>query len=342
MQYQNGFNTLHNNNALLLNHNTVGAVDPLNRNTVIPLNPVDTYKSSQAALAGQEPTWKYWPRRILIGKYAHERVYPPKHPMIRRIKIEIRRCLSEFFGALFLIYFICGIQVVSVVSTNPNEIGSLTKGVTSGFCLAALIYTFGQISGSHLNPVVTTAFFLRGLFKWWRAIYYIIAQFAGSIAAAGILRALFGNVSSLGATSPGAGISRGTALGMEIMLTCLLVTVVLTTAERGLGTMSPLAVGLVFVAIETLGWNISGASVNPWRSFAPTIVSGQQWHTIWIYFAGPIAGMACAVVGQRIFVSFRNVKVTSRNSKGYGVTMGDNAPPFKKLSMEEGAPVSRA
>lgn len=101
-----------------------------------------------------------------------------------------------------------------------------------GFTLTALVYSIGQISGSHCNPVVTLAFFLRGHFKWWRVPIYWIAQVAGAFIAAGLNYAIFSDArGNAGATTPG-NVSDAGALGIEMIVTFFLVFTILNVAER--------------------------------------------------------------------------------------------------------------
>jgi aquaporin Z len=125
---------------------------------------------------------------------------------------------------------------------------------------------------------------------------YIIAQFAGGIAASCFLRAMFGNVARLGATIPGPGVNELQALIMEVLLTTGLVSTILGTASgaRNIGSNGALAVGGYIALAGLWAAPISGASMNPVRSFAPDLVRGDM-HTAWIYIVGPVIGAVIAV-----------------------------------------------
>jgi aquaporin Z len=159
----------------------------------------------------------------------------------------------------------------------------------------------GAVSGAHLNPAVTLAFAVRGNFPWRRTPGYILAQVLGGVAAALFLRAMFGTAGALGATAPGSGISNETALVMEVALTAGLVNTILGTASgaRNIGNNGALAVG-GYIALAGL-WSapISGASMNPVRSFAPDLIRGDLSMT-WIYLVGPVVGALIGVVFERI------------------------------------------
>jgi aquaporin Z len=140
------------------------------------------------------------------------------------------------------------------------------------------------------------AFAARGHFPWRRVPGYVLAQLIGALAAAGLLRLMFGTAGELGATFPGRGISAGIALTMEIVLTVGLVTVILGTSSgaRNVGHNAAIAIG-GYVALAGLWASpVSGASMNPARSLGPALVSGDL-HDWWIYVVGPVAGALLAV-----------------------------------------------
>jgi aquaporin Z len=146
------------------------------------------------------------------------------------------------------------------------------------------------------NPAVTLAFAARRNFPWNRVPGYIIAQCAGGLLASGFLRAMFGNIAHLGATIPGPSISDFQALIVEVVLTTGLVSTILGTASgaRNIGSNGALAIGGYIALAGLWAAPISGASMNPVRSLAPDLVSGDMG-TSWIYVVGPIIGALVAV-----------------------------------------------
>jgi aquaporin Z len=170
------------------------------------------------------------------------------------------------------------------------------KVIAPGLMVMAIIYFMGAVGGAHLNPSVTLAFAVRRNFPWRRVPGYLGAQFVGGVAAAALLRAMFGTIGLIGATTPGPGVSDIKALIMEIILTTGLISTILGTASgaRNIGSNGALAVG-GYVALAGL-WAapISGASMNPVRSFAPDLIRGDLL-TTWIYIAGPMMGAMLAV-----------------------------------------------
>jgi aquaporin Z len=207
---------------------------------------------------------------------------------------EWRRLFAEVFATFLLVIVAAGGAVVD--ARFPGKVPLDAQVVAPALMVMAIIYFMGTVSGAHLNPAVTLSFALRGNFPWKRVPGYIVAQFVGSILAAAFLRATFGDVGHLGATLPGRGISAGTALLIEVVLTTGLVSVVLGTASgaRNIGANAALAVA-GYVALAGL-WAapVSGASMNPVRSLGPALVGGhfQDW---WAYVLGPLAGGAIAV-----------------------------------------------
>jgi len=209
-------------------------------------------------------------------------------------RLEWRRLFSELLGTFLLVMAGAGGAVVNAVSHGQI---SRTAAVTApALTVTAVILFMGAVSGAHLNPAVTVAFGLRGDFPWRRALGYIIAQLAGATLACLFLWAVFGKVGQLGATEPGAGIHPWQAMVIELALTAGLVSTILGTASsaQNVGGLSALAVG-GYIALAGL-WSspISGASMNPARSFGPDLALGDFSH-YWVYLAGPLAGALVAV-----------------------------------------------
>jgi aquaporin Z len=201
---------------------------------------------------------------------------------------------AEVLGTFFLVLVGAGGGVVDAVSGGAIGRGA---GVTApGLMVMAIILFMGAVSGAHLNPAVTLGFAVRGDFPWRRVPGYIVAELLGSTLAVLGLWAMFGKVGSLGATEPGPGISDGQAMVMELILTVGLFSVILGTASRAqnLGPLSALGVGAYIVLAGLWSSPISGASMNPARSFGPDLVLGNFDH-YWVYVVGPLLGVVVAV-----------------------------------------------
>lgn len=179
--------------------------------------------------------------------------------------------------------------------------GSITHvgiALTFGLVVLAMIYAIGDISGAHLNPAVTIAFWTAGRFEGRRVVPYIAAQILGAVAASGILRFLFPAHATLGATLPAGSASQSFVL--EFILTFLLMFVILNVSigAKEKGITAGIAVGAV-IALEALcAGPISGASMNPARSLAPALVTGRVDH-LWIYLVAPVLGAVMGVLGCR-------------------------------------------
>ncbi len=216
-------------------------------------------------------------------------------------ELEWRRVFAETWGTFLLVVVAAGGGVVATRSGGAVSLGMIV--VAPGLMVMAIIYFMGTVSGAHLNPAVTLAFALRGNFPWNRVPGYLLAQFAGGVAAAGFLRAMFGTAGALGATVPGAGVSGLQALAMEVLLTAGLVNTILGTASgaRNVGTNGAIAVGGYIALAGLWAAPISGASMNPVRSLAPDLVRGDLT-TTWIYIVGPFLGAAIGVTFEWILV----------------------------------------
>jgi aquaporin Z len=210
-------------------------------------------------------------------------------------RLEWRRLFSELVGTFFLVVVGAGGGVVNAVSGGQISRAAAVTG--PGLMVMAIILFMGTISGAHLNPAVTLAFAGRGDFPWVRVPGYILIQLIGATLACVFLRAMFGTVGNLGATLPGAGISNLQAMAMEALLTVGLVSVILGTASRAqsVGPLAALAVAGYIILAGLWSSPISGASMNPARSFGPDLARGDFAH-YWVYVAGPLIGAAIALL----------------------------------------------
>jgi aquaporin Z len=208
--------------------------------------------------------------------------------------LEWRRLFSELLGTFFLVLAGAGAVVVGAISDGAI---SRTAAVTApGLTVMAIILFMGAVSGAHLNPAVTMAFWLRGDFPGKRVPGYVIVQLIGATLACLGLWAVLGKHGSLGATEPGAGVHAWQAMTIELALTVGLVSTILGTASsaQNVGAFSAIGVGGYIVLAGLWSSPVSGASMNPARSFGPDLANGD-FANYWVYLAGPLGGAAIAV-----------------------------------------------
>lgn len=199
---------------------------------------------------------------------------------------------AEAIGTFGLVFAGTGAIVVNEVTSG----GVSHVGIALAFGLAVLtmIYAVGEVSGAHLNPAVTMGFFLAGRMRGRRVLPYMLSQMIGALVASLTLRALFGSHTDLGVTMPLG--SAWQSFILEAVLTAILMFVILGVAagSKEIGMMAGIAIGGVISMEALFAGPISGASMNPARSLAPALISGNLT-SLWIYIAGPMLGAALAV-----------------------------------------------
>jgi aquaporin Z len=207
-------------------------------------------------------------------------------------RLGYRRLFGELLGTFMLVLVAAGGGALHA----KGQISLSAAVVAPGLMVMAIILFMGAISGAHLNPVVSLAFALRGDFPWMRVPRYVAAQLVGATLACLFLLAVLGNVHHLGATLPGPGYRAWQAFVLEIALTGTLVSVILGTASgaQSVGAIGAFGVGGYIALAGLWAAPISGASMNPARSFGPALVSGD-WSAYWAYVAGPLIGAVIAV-----------------------------------------------
>jgi MIP family channel proteins len=182
-----------------------------------------------------------------------------------------------------------------MVDAKTGALGHVGVAITFGLVIMAMIYAVGHISGAHFNPAVTFGFSLSRHFPWSRAVAYWIAQLAGALAAAAILRGSLGNIAHVGATLPSG--SQGQSFLWELVMTFFLMFVIMAVATdtRAVGEAAAIAIGGTVGLDAMFGGPISGASMNPARSAGPAIVSGDL-HALWLYIIAPVLGASLAAL----------------------------------------------
>lgn len=209
-----------------------------------------------------------------------------------------RRALMEAIGTFALVTAGCGAIIAN--TTHPGSLGSVGVSLVFGLIIMVMIYAGGHLSGAHYNPSVTIAFTIARHFPPRDALAYIAAQLAGASAAALLLLAAWTNKPAhLGTTLPT--VNTPTALAYEIVLTAFLMFVItaVATDTRAVGAAAAIAIGGTVGLDALFGGPITGASMNPARSFGPALASGT-WHDLWIYIAGPLIGAAVGVFAYQL------------------------------------------
>jgi aquaporin Z len=208
---------------------------------------------------------------------------------------EWRRLFSETLGTFFLVLVAAGGGMMG--QAFPDTISRTAAVSAPGLMVMAIIMSMGKISGAHLNPAVSLAFAARGDFPWRRVPGYVVVQLLGATLAALVLQQVVDVSATYGSNYPASGYSSGSAFWMELLLTLGLVSVILGTASgaQNIGIIGAFGVGGYIALAGLWGSPISGASMNPARTFGPDLV-GADFSQYWVYVAGPIAGAALAVV----------------------------------------------
>jgi aquaporin Z len=208
-----------------------------------------------------------------------------------------RRLAAEVCGTFALVFVAAGGDAMARLT--DGAVSTAARAVAPGLMVGALIYAIADVSGAHYNPVVTLAFTLKGLFPPAWLPRYWAAQAVGAVAAALLLWILFGDALAAGVSTPHVTVS--TALVLEIVLTALLVTVVLGTADRArvIGPNAALAVGATIALCGLIALPVEGASMNPARSLGPALVTGHLGD-LWLYLVGPTVGAVVAALIARL------------------------------------------
>jgi len=233
-----------------------------------------------------------------------------------------RAGISEFFACMIFVFIGTGSVVASQNSLGISSIPppSLTLiALAHGFCIMILVYAIGEISGGHINPAVTWAAMITGRISILRFFVYWIFQLLGAIVGSALLQSIippelrFG----LGCHSVNPALTLAQGFGAEVIFTFIFIFVVFATAispfvgkvaplagsDYGPGKLTPFAVGMAILVLHCVGIPLTGASMNPARSFGPAVVHGC-WANHWVYWIGPLFGSSlAAVVAQVIFLS---------------------------------------
>lgn len=220
----------------------------------------------------------------------------------------MKKYIAEFIGTAVLVLFGCGSAVAANTLLGnsdqpiPLAFSTLLIAFAFGLSIVAMAYSIGNVSGCHINPAVSFGMLVAGKMTGKDFVGYVIAQFLGGLAGAGILSAFVGSTATLGENGFGAASAMGTSMGMafviEVVLTFVFVLLILgVTSKTENASIAGLVIGLTLVLIHILGIPFTGTSVNPARSFGPALlVGGQALTQVWVFILAPLVGAAVAAI----------------------------------------------
>jgi MIP family channel proteins len=209
-----------------------------------------------------------------------------------------RRAAAEGLAAFALVFAGCGAAVTD--ARYGGALGTVGIALVFGLVIMAMVYATGHLSGAHINPAVTFAFTLTRHFPARDALAYVGAQLAGATTAALLLLAIWTDKPAhLGATLPTVG--TGSALVYEAVLTAFLMFVIMAVATdtRAVGAGAAIAIGGTVGLDALFGGPVTGASMNPARSFGPALATGE-WRAFWVYLVGPVLGAAAGALAYQV------------------------------------------
>jgi aquaporin NIP len=229
-----------------------------------------------------------------------------------------RRAAAEGLAAFALVFAGCGAIVAD--ARYDGALGAVGVSLVFGLVIMVMVYATGHLSGAHINPAVTIAFTFTRHFRARDAVAYVLAQLVGAAVAAFALLAVWPDKpGDLGATVPSVG--AGSAFVYELVLTAFLMFVIMAVATdtRAVGAAAAIAIGGTVGLDALFGGPVTGASMNPARSFGPALAAGQ-WHEFWLYVAGPVIG---AVIGA---LAYQLVRGTPPERLGRGAKAAEQGP----------------
>lgn len=249
---------------------------------------------------------------------------------------------AEMIGTSFLVFVGCG----SCIGWEDNYSPSIAQiALCFGLIVATMVWCIAHISGGHINPAVTVSMLVTRKISIARAIIFIIAQCAGAIVGAGILKGVTPGQyqGTLGQTQVHPALTPEQGFGMELMITFVLVFTVFATCDSkrtDLNGSGPLTIGLSVAVCHLAAIKFTGSSMNPARTFGPAVIQGV-WEHHWVYWCGPVlGGILAGLFYENIFAA----NASFEKAKGYllvskyngGETFHENKEkPLKVIEDEE-------
>ncbi|KAI9092436.1 aquaporin-like protein [Phlyctochytrium arcticum] len=243
-----------------------------------------------------------------------------------------RAVVAEFIATAFFVFFVAGsVQTPTIVSSTSSipvsPANFVITGFTQGLAILCLVATVANISGGHLNPAVTACLMVVRNMPFLTGCMYIVAQILGGIVGAAFYKAcLMSNAGTLGSTVASDVMNPFRTILTEFFITSMLLFVVLGTAvhagtrHTGIKPLAPIPIGFAIAIGVFLAGPLTGASMNPARSFGPAVVSGTwKWH--YAYWVGPL--VASLVVGCLYKIIFLSSPITMDQARAAGIDVGN-------------------
>ena len=209
----------------------------------------------------------------------------------------MKKCLAECIGTFALVF--CGTGAIIIDDFSKGAITHVGVSIVFGLIVMAMIYALGEKSGAHLNPAVSIAFAVSGNFPVKQILPYAVSQLVGALAASLVLKLMFPASELLGATIPAGSNLQSFIMEWILSFFLMLVIINVATGSKEQGLFAGMAIGSVVLLEAMFAGPVSGASMNPFRSLAPALVSGVLKYS-WIYLTAPVLGMVSAVYVHKL------------------------------------------
>uniref|UniRef100_A0A670YL29 Aquaporin-5 n=2 Tax=Pseudonaja textilis TaxID=8673 RepID=A0A670YL29_PSETE len=279
---------------------------------------------------------------ILLHLWPYHRQSTSSSPAMRKevcTIVFLRAVFTEFLATMIFVFFGLG-SALKWPSALPSV---LQISLTFGLAIATMVQTFGHISGGHINPAVTIAFFVGNQISFLRMLFYIVAQLLGAIAGAGILYGVTpsnarGNLAANGLSN---NTTAGQAVVVEIILTFQLVLCIFASTDnrRNDKVGSPsLSIGLSVTLGCLVGIYFTGCSMNPARSFGPAVVMKRFTSAHWVFWVGPISGGILASLLYNYLLLPHSMNMSERVAIIKGTYESEEEWEEKEKSMEMSSP----
>jgi aquaporin NIP len=223
-----------------------------------------------------------------------------------KVKHQLSQYVAEFIGSFFLIFFGCGSMILAELNSSYN--GSFIPVIWGG-AVSIMIYAVGHISGAHFNPAVTLAFWSIKRFPTKRVFGYIASQILGALLAGGVHLIVWGSDHAFGGTMASTTVSGAFLIEVILSFALMFVIVSVATDSRSVGELAGIAIGSTVALCSFVGCPMNNASLNPARSIAPAILSGN-YTNLWLYIAAPIIG---TILGAKVYEWIRCQKEENDN-----------------------------